>query len=144
MMAKKSKDKIVEELTCDLQRERADFENFRKRVEGEKNALRKEANASLVLELLPVLDNFSRALEHIPASDKEKPWVQGILYIQKDYSNVLKNIGINEIEAKPGDKFDPAIHEAIEGQGEKIKKVILQGYKLNGKLLRPVKVVVGK
>ena len=133
----------IAELTNALQRERADFDNFRKRIENEKADIFKFANENLILELLPVLDNFSRSLEHTKHLDGT-PHQEGLKLIKKQLEDVLKNNGLEKIEVKVGDSFDPALHEAVDGEGDLIAEVVLEGYKLNGKVTRAVKVKTGK
>ena len=80
-MVKSKKDEseqIITDLTADLQRTRADFENYRKRVEQEKQNARMTGEASAVLKLLPVIDNIERAITHIPAEIADDKWVQGV------------------------------------------------------------------
>lgn len=134
----------------------ADFENYKKmQAESQKDFI-KYATQNVVLQLIPVLDNFHMSTDHIPEDKKDGGWVVGIMHIQKQLENVLAENGVTEILTKEGDKFDPAIHEAIESSdkkqetrdkeqeiGDKIKKVVMKGYKLNGKIIRPVKVIVG-
>jgi molecular chaperone GrpE len=124
----------------------------------------KYAGQNIVLQIIPVLDNFHMSTDHIPEDQKDGGWVVGIMHIQKQLENVLAENGIEEITAKEGDKFDPVIHEAIQDRkqesGDKeqemkgiIKKVVLKGYRMGparnashsdagGKILRPVKVTV--
>ena len=99
----------------------------------------------VIEQILPVLDNFEASLAHVPENRKENKWVEGIVYIKKQLEDVLKNNDIEEIEVKIGDKFNPEIHEAVGGDGEKqkMKKVIQKGYKLNGRILRAARVEVG-
>lgn len=133
----------IAELTNALQRERADFDNFRKRTENEKTDIFKFANENLILEILPVLDNFQRSLEHTKHLDGT-PHQEGLKLIKKQLEDVLKNNGLEKIEVKVGDSFDPALCEAVDGEGNHIAEIILDGYKLNGKILRVVKVKTGK
>lgn len=127
----------------------ADFENYRKMQADSQKEFVKYATENVVHQLIPVLDNFHMATDHIPHDQKNGGWVVGIMHIQKQLENVLAENGAEEIPAKEGDEFDPEIHEAVEhsdkGQvaSNKIKKILLKGYKLNGKVLRPVKVIVG-
>ncbi|NCN24902.1 nucleotide exchange factor GrpE [Candidatus Berkelbacteria bacterium CG_4_9_14_3_um_filter_39_23] len=129
------------ELTNALQRERADFENFRKRMENEKADIFKFVNENLILELLPVLDNFTRSLEHTKHLDGT-PHQEGLKLIKKQLEEVLKNNGLTKIEVKKGDVFDPAICEAVSGTGDIIAEIVLVGYRLNDKIIRAVKVVL--
>ena len=133
----------------------ADFENYKKmQTEAQKEFVKYSAQ-NVVLQIIPVLDNFHMSTDHVPEDQKNNAWVTGIMHIQKQLENVLKENGVTEIETKVGDKFDPEIHEAIEsndkkqetrdkeqGMGDKISKIVMKGYKLNDKIIRPVKVIV--
>ena len=130
-------------------RARADYENLKKENEKWEQDFIKYAHEGLVLELLPVLDNFHEAMSHIPEAEKVKDWVIGITYIKKQLEDFLKAQGV-EIYAVSGDKFDPNYHEAISevndltiGSGN-IVKVIRRGYKQGAKVVRAAQVVVGK
>ncbi len=129
----------------------ADFENYKKMQMESQREFVKYAAENLVLQIIPVLDNFHMSTDHVPEDQKNNAWVTGIMHIQKQLENVLKENGATEIETKEGDQFNPEIHEALENnnqetknkeQKNKISKVILKGYKLNGKIIRAVKVVV--
>lgn len=157
--------KQEKELTATVQRLQADFENYRKRMEAEKQNWAQDALCSFVCDLLPVLDNFSRAIEHVPENQRNESWVQGIFYIKKQLEDTLASAGVSRIECKVGDKFDPNVHEAVgvsadvtndtadtgdsadtagNAQETKITKIELTGYKLGDKILRPAKVIVSK
>ena len=104
----------IGELTQDLQRVRADFENYRKRVEQEKTAIRRSGRASTVLQLLPVIDNIERAIGHMPSDLETNPWAEGVTKLIKNLSASLESIGVSRIEATQGTKFNPQLHEAIQ------------------------------
>lgn len=122
----------------------ADFENFKKDQAKHQEEFRKYARMDVIEQILPVVDNFEASLAHVPEDKKANKWVEGIVYIKKQLEDVLKNNDIEEIEVKVGDKFNPEIHEAVGGDGEKekVKKVIQKGYKLNGRILRAARVEV--
>ena len=134
----------------------ADFENYKKMQAESQKELAKYAAQNVILDLIPVLDNFHMSTDHIPEDQKNNGWVTGIMHIQKQLENVLKENGVTEIETKIGDKFNPEIHEAVQDSSQKsvdskqeksegqelIKKIVMKGYKLNGKVLRAVRVVV--
>lgn len=127
----------------------ADFENYRKmQSQMQKDSLR-YAISDIASQIFPVLDNFNASLDHVPEDEKKNPWVQGLTYIQRQLEQVLKDNGIEEIETKEGDIFNPEIHEAIENHQEeekeehhKIKKIVSKGYKMGDRILRPAKVIV--
>lgn len=122
----------------------ADFENYKKDQAKHQEEFRKYAKMDMTLQILPVLDNFEMSLEHVPEEKKGNGWVEGITHIKRQIEDVLKNNGVEEIEVKAGDKFDPEIHEAVGGEGKKevVKKVLQKGYKLNGRIIRAARVEV--
>jgi len=128
----------------------ADFENYRKMQDERMKELGFLLKEDMVMQIFPVLDNFQASIEHVPEDQKKSAWVEGMLHIQRQLENVLKDNGITEIEAKEGDKFNPNLHEAIHQESEnskqkskdKIKKIIQKGYKIGNKVIRAVKVIV--
>jgi molecular chaperone GrpE len=138
----------IAELTQDLQRTRADFENYRKRVEMEKTAAREAGQAGAILKLLPVVDNIERAVLHIPEDLKDNKWAQGVAGLSKNLEKSLDALNLKRIEAKPGDDFNPELHEAIqfdeeaEGEKEVIADELQAGYLLNGRPIRHAMVKV--
>jgi molecular chaperone GrpE len=125
----------------------ADFENYRKRAEREKLEYRKYAVAEVVRDLLPVLDNFDRALEHAEEGDD---FHKGVLLIYKQLYDVLQHHGLKPID-EAGVRFDPNIHEAVVREEDPsvpshtVTAILQKGYFLHDRLLRPamVKVAVG-
>lgn len=125
----------------------ADFENFRKRSEREKADFQRYALASVIRELLPVLDNFDRALEHGEEGDE---FHKGVSLIYKQLSEVLQRHGVKPI-TESGVRFDPNIHEAVIREEDSsvpshtVTAILQKGYFLHDRLLRPamVKVAVG-
>lgn len=138
----------VDELTADLQRTRADFENYRKRVEAEKTAARDMGQASAILKLLPVIDTIERAVAHMPDSLKDDKWAQGITGVSKNLTRSLESLNLQRIKADVGDDFNPELHEAIQfdedatGEKEVIAEELQPGYLLNGRPIRPAMVKV--
>jgi molecular chaperone GrpE len=136
-----------DEYLRDLQRLAADFDNFRKRVAREQEALVARAHERLVKELLPVLDDLERALEAAEQHDEVK-LVDGVRLVREALRQSLEREGLVEIEAEG--RFDPHVHEALlaqpaEGreQGDVIE-VVQKGYRLGDKVLRPARVVVAE
>jgi len=125
----------------------ADYENFRKRAEREKQDFFKYALAGLLKDLLPVLDNFDRALEHAEEGDD---FHKGVLMIYKQLFDILKRHGVQTIE-ESGVPFDPKLHEGVVREenpsvpSHTVVAVLQKGYFLHDRLLRPamVKVAVG-
>jgi len=138
----------IGELTQDLQRTRADFENYRKRVESEKTAAREAGQMSMILKLLPVIDTIERAVGHMPAELQEDKWAQGVAGIAKNLQKTLEGLNLQRIDATAGTEFNPELHEAIQfdedaaGEKEVITEELQAGYLLNGQTLRPAMVKV--
>ncbi|MCX6763884.1 MAG: nucleotide exchange factor GrpE [Candidatus Moranbacteria bacterium] len=130
----------------------ADFENYKKRQSENLAEMIKYSNQGMILEILPVLDNFHASTDHIPEDQKDNAWVVGIMHIQKQLEKVLADNDVTEIETKVGDNFDPALHEAVQAdtketdkntkENHQIKKVILKGYKMGEKVIRAARVIV--
>ena len=143
-------EKKIEELTADLQRTRADFENYRKRVEIEKDQAKELGQTSAILKLLPVIDNIERAISCAPDDLKDNTWVQGVMGLTKNLEKSLSGLGIKKIEAKPGTVFNPELHNAIqfdesaEGDNEVIAEELQAGYLLNNLPIRHAMVKVTK
>lgn len=138
----------IEELTADLQRTRADFENYRKRVELEKAAARDSGQASAILKLLPVIDTIERAASHVPENLKDDKWALGIVGLVKNLEKALEGLNLRRIDAAPGTEFNPDLHEAIQfdedatGEKEVIAEELQAGYLLNGRPVRHAMVKV--
>lgn len=150
--AKAMADKEEKELTIEEQlvevdgkykRALADYQNLLKRQSKEKEEFVKYANENLLTDFIPVYDNLKISLEHVGEDDKDNPWVKGIEYVIKQFRDLLESNGIEEIKTV-GEKFDHETMDAMEGEGEKVIKEVKAGYKLNGKVIMPAKVVVGK
>ena len=124
----------------------ADFENYKKRQLTNNEEFRKFANEDLILEILPVLDNFQAAMEHIPQEQKNEGWVTGIMFIQKQLLDILATKGLEKIPVKIGDEIDENIHEIVRGKAGdgklKVKKILSQGYKIADRVIRPARVEV--
>ncbi|MFC1756414.1 nucleotide exchange factor GrpE [Patescibacteria group bacterium] len=155
-----------EEYLSGWKRCQADFENYKKLQEEGQEDFRKFAAENLIMQILPVLDNFHASTDHVPENEKDSPWVAGIMHIQKQLENVLTENNVTEIEAKTGDKFDYNIHEAthpievppkknhtkqeikkVKDEPEKknkskINKIVKKGYQIGDKIIRPAIVVV--
>lgn len=153
-MAKSKKQEELEqqvgELTQDLQRVRADFENYRKRVEQEREMARASGKVGAIMKLLPVVDNIERAINHTPADLQENSWAQGVTKLVKNLEKSLNDMGVSRIEASKGDRFDPELHEAIQfdddadGEHEVIAEELQAGYKLGDEVIRHSMVKVTK
>lgn len=136
----------MEKATENWKRKVAEFENYKKRTVSDNENFQKFCLEGLILELLPVLDNFEMAADHIPDDQKESGWTSGIMHIKKQIYNILEAHGVNEFETKIGDDVDETKHEVIsstkKGGGSKVGKIIKKGYEMNGKIIRPASVEV--
>lgn len=132
----------VAELTADLQRTRADFENYRKRVEAEKVAARENGKAGAIMKLLPIIDTIERAVVYMPDDLKDHKWAQGISGLVRNLEKALEGLNLKRIDAQKGVEFNPDLHEAIqfdedaEGEHEVIAEELQAGYTLGGQPIR--------
>ncbi len=129
----------------------AEFENYKKRTSKERIELFRTANQELMTVLLPVLDDFERALTHIEDDKEAEELRKGVLLIYQKLVKTLEQKGLEKAEVKKGDTFDAEIHEAITQIPAPSKKlvgkivdVVEQGYKLGDKIIRFPKVVIGQ
>lgn len=146
-----SHDKRIKELEDELLRSKAEFINYRKRLEDEQVRLLKFCNEDLIKETLPILDNFERAIsmDDTNLDDEVSKFLSGFKMIYCNFVNVLKNYGVIEIDGnnKP---FDPVYHEAImtekrDGvEAGMVLEVLQKGYILKGKVIRPAMVKVSE
>ena len=132
------------------QRTRADYANFKKEVESNRISDRKFATKRFIEELLPVLDSYDMAQSNKEAWEKvDQNWRMGIEYIFAQLRTVLEGEGVTQF-GKVGDIFNPELHESMEqvnveneSDNDKIMKVLQNGYKMNGTILRPARVHTG-
>ncbi len=132
-----------------LQRERASFLNYKRRVEQDREEAAYKATANVLKKLLGVVDDFERAVAHIPEDAKKVPWVEGVLAIHRKLNAVLESEGVEKIEAQ-GQPFDPNLHEAVafddtgDGHQDTVAEVYANGYKVRDRVLRPAMVKVSR
>ena len=155
-MAKKKEQNQLEqrfaELENQLKRAVADYQNLERRISEGRSELSSWASAELIKNLLPVLDHLEQALAGISENERQSGWVRGVELAVKELNDVLSREGLSQIAADPavggtGFQFDPSLHEAVdtrEGTDNMILEVVRKGYTLNGKVLRPAQVVVGR
>ena len=142
-------EKKIEELTNDLIRTRADFENYRKRVESEKEQAKVVAKSAIISKLLPIIDDIELAISYAPENLKDNPWVKGVNKLSLKLETSLSNLGVKAIDAKNNTTFDPKLHDAIsmddssEGEEEIILEELRKGYLYNDAVIRPSMVKVG-
>lgn len=153
-MAKKSENKQVTDnqleervasLEDQLKRAVADYHNLEKRVQQDSLTFVQYSRGQLIGKILPVLDSLDQAVAGASASEAESGWLKGVLMSIKQLRQVLSDEGLVEIEAEG--QFDPNLHEAVdvqEGENDKILQVLQRGYTLNGTVVRPARVVVGR
>ena len=130
-----------------LQRSHAEFANFRRRIEQERDLQRSRATEDLVRKLLPIADDFDRALRSVPTEIEANPWIEGIRLVERKLWRVLEGEGISVMESL-GQPFDPSRHEAVmvdEGDGvaNTVVEEFQRGYLVNDTVLRPAMVKVG-
>lgn len=153
-MAKSKKQEELEqqvgELTQDLQRVRADFENYRKRVEQEKEMAKASGRVGAIMNLLPVIDNIERAVSHAPEELKDNAWAVGVTKLVKGLEKSLEGMNVRRIDAVEGAAFNPDLHDAVqfdedaEGEHEVIAEELQAGYMLGDEVIRPSMVKVTK
>jgi molecular chaperone GrpE len=134
---KPAKTEKLADLESKWKRALADYHNLEKRIDKEKEAFVKFSNAQLLQNLLPVLDDFERAEQHLKD--------QGLTLAINKFKEFLKNEGVEEIKAR-GEEFNPHLMEAMEmvsGPKNRVVEVVSKGYLLNDKVLRVAKVKVG-
>ncbi len=150
MVPKPAPDKVkkdqVAELTADLQRVQADFENYKKRVAGERVELMDSAKLSVLTDLLPALDNFDRAATHLPEHLQADPWAQGMSYVGTQLEQILDEMGVRKFNPT-GQEFDATEHEALEYlASDKPEGIVLEtltpGYMIGDRVVRPATVKV--
>jgi molecular chaperone GrpE len=135
-----------------LARVTADFQNSRKRLEADMEARMQYANANLIKSLLPVIDNFERALAVDPGKSDAASILKGLQLVHDQWITVLKSQLVEEIAPRPGDPFEPERHQALMQQpdakyrdkGPTITQLLQKGYLLNDRVLRPAQVAVSK
>jgi molecular chaperone GrpE len=136
----------VGELTDALQRERADATNIRRRHDEQISGLRTVVKANVVRDLLPVIDNFERALKHVPTELEGNDYIKGVQGVVKQFEKTLADVGVERIKTA-GEPFDPRFHEAVameEGEGtqEIVAEELQAGYKIGDEVIRHAMVKV--
>lgn len=140
----------VEEQKDGWLRTRADFENYKKRVQRDAARSYQDAMSSILKIFLSAADDLERALKNKPEGKEVDSWVNGIELIHQKLLNAMKNQGVERMDVKPGDEFDPNIHEAItqedhpdfeEGQ---IIDVVQPGFRISDRIIRPAMVRVAR
>jgi len=132
-----------------LQRVQADFVNYRRRIEQERKDQAETVKARVILRFLPILDDMQRAMDSLPPEIQDSDWAKGVRLIQQKLWHTLESEGVQRMDVI-GRQFDPWEHDAVlyeEGTSEpegKILSVLRDGYKLDGRVIRPAQVIVAK
>ncbi len=127
----------------------ADLKNFKRRTEEERGTLIRNATAGLIMKILPILDDFDLAMQHVPAEVVGTAWFNGLQGVQRKLQTVLEGEGVKPIEAL-GQTFDPNFHDAVmhedagPEQAGKVTADLRKGYTLHDKVIRPSMVKVGQ
>ncbi|HLZ71114.1 MAG TPA: nucleotide exchange factor GrpE [Dehalococcoidia bacterium] len=127
------------------QRTAADFQNYKRRTEQEREEYALLANRALLINLLPAIDDLDRAIEQAEQQNAGAGWLEGFEAIQRKLHGALEASGVSEIPAD-GEPFDPNVHEAVSqgpGEHDKVIAEVRRGYRLGSRVLRPAMVVVG-
>lgn len=129
----------VDALTQALQQERADAINLRRRHEEQLTSLRTTVKSSVVADLLPIVDNFERALKHVPKELENNDYIKGVEGVVKQFEKTLSDLGVERIKTV-GEHFDPNLHEAVsmegEGSDEIVSEELQAGYKIGNDVIR--------
>ncbi len=135
-----------EELLNNWKRTAADFENYKKRKEAERKELVEFSKEITVVKLIPSLESLEQVLAYAPDDEKYKEWLQGLRATIQQLEKTMEELGVIKIKAV-GQPFDHNLHEAVEevvGAEGRIIKELQPGFTLNGKVIIPAKVIVGK
>jgi molecular chaperone GrpE (heat shock protein) len=140
--------KQAEENLAGWKRTKADLINYKRDQEKRLNEFRKYANEDIIMKLLPTIDSFELAVQHMPDSMKDSDWAKGIICIRNQLNNFLKEVGVEKIKSV-GEKFDPRLFESVgEEESEEEEGVVVaevqKGYKMFDKVIRPAKVKIAK
>ena len=139
-----------DEYLAALQRERAEFLNFKRRTSEEREAMLGLAAEGLIRKVLALADDFDLAVEHRPGSGVDEAWVEGIAAIDRKLRLLLESEGVSSIDASPGTQFDPREHEAVANvpgtgrPGGEIVDELRRGYRLRDRVIRPALVAVAE
>ena len=137
-----------DEYLAALQRERAEFLNFKRRTADERDAMHGVAAEGLLRKVIGLADDFDLAVEHRPAGGVDEAWVEGIAAIDRKLRQLLDSEGVSQVDASPGLQFDPREHEAVVNVpgtgrcGGEIVEELRRGYRLRDRVIRPALVAV--
>jgi molecular chaperone GrpE len=134
-----------ESVNSQFKRALADYQNLEKRIAEGRSEMNSWAVTNLMRQIAQVMHYFDQAFKGVNEEEQQSAWFKGIKMANLQLQQVLQNEGLEEIKADG--HFDPALHEAVdtkEGEDGKILEVVEKGYMLNGKILKPARVIVGK
>lgn len=129
------------------QRATAELDNFKKRLQSEKELQKVQLREEVITPLLSLADNFQSIAKFVPKEIEDNPWTKGVLHVARQFNQLLEDSGVIPIE-KTDEEFDPTIHEAIEEIKDKNKQsglvveVMQRGYRIGDRVIRPAKVKV--
>jgi len=121
----------------------ADYQNLLRQTQKEKEDFWRFALADFLCDLLPIYDHLKMSVANLKEDEQKSPWVEGVKYVLKQFKDTLEARGVEEIETKDM-PFDHDTMEALEGEGEMVEREAKAGYKLQGKVIMPAKVIVKK
>lgn len=141
----------MQEYKAGWQRANADYQNLQRETQEKRSEWIRMSELQILEEFIPVYDNFKKAFGHQPAEGEEKKWenwAQGIQYIMKQFGDIIKNHQVEEIKTV-GEAFDPHMHDAVgEEESDQPEGMIIRemdaGYTMNGKVVKPAKVIIAK
>lgn len=137
--------KKADEYLASWQRAQADFINYKRRLEQDRDEAVKYAHSGIILQLLPILDDFELAMKAAPIGQDNAPWLEGISGIIRKFLKILESQGLSEIKAL-GEKFDPCVHDAmlqVPGAEGIVMQELQKGYRFKDRILRHSRVAVG-
>ena len=125
-------------------RARADYQNLRRRVEQDRATARQQAARDILMHLLPIVDDFERAMKNAPTAEEQQSWVSGTRMVGRKLHALLERYGVRQFESV-GQRFDPKHHEAVatDGDGSYVVEVYQDGYQQGDQVLRPAMVRTG-
>jgi molecular chaperone GrpE len=136
----KKAQKEAEEYLNGWQRERADFVNYKKDVEKYLEKARQNVKQEVLLQYINTIDHIELMIRHAHDAIIKTDWYKGVENAHKQAINALKGMSVEEIPVQKGDKFNPNLFEAVEGEGDTVEEVLRKGYKIGDKVLRPAQV----
>jgi molecular chaperone GrpE len=132
------------------QRERAEFANFKRRSEAERSQLVFLTGVKIIEKMLPIIDDFDRAIANLPDELKGNGWIEGVSLTRRKLIGLLEGEGVKPIEVNPGDAFDPTVHEAVTHEESEqfesghIIAELQKGYRIEDRVIRPALVRVAR